>query len=158
MADFEVAGIAYKSRRMDAMTEEAVTRKLAPMLNMAIPALQSLKNGSGRIDLSAVDSGKMIGALTSTLSSMPDENARFIIGACLSVCERQAGQTWVPVWGKSANRPMFEDIRAPHMYLISAKVMEDAFRDFMTALGPSFSVEGEASDMSQSDSQTVSTS
>lgn len=152
MAEFKVAGVSYQSRRMAAMTEESVTRKLAPMLNMAIPALAALKGGQGKIDLDAVPQGRIIEALTSTISTMPDNNAQFILASCLGVVQRRNGDAWVPVWSASGGRPMFDDIRAPQMYLIAAKVMEEAFRDFMAALGPSFSVEGVQAAMTPSDS------
>lgn len=154
MIEFEVSGQAYKARRMDAMTEEAVSRKLAPLLNLAVPALSALKNGQGKIDLAAFEGGKMIETLTRTIATLPDEAARFIIASCLSACQRQQGAAWAPVWSKNASAPMFDDIRAPQMYLICAKVLEEAFRDFMRALGPSFSAEGgPLSDTIPSDSQ-----
>ena len=155
MAEFEVAGVEYKSRRMSAMTEESVVRKLAPMINLAIPALAAMKNGMGKVDMSALPQAHMIEALTSTIAGLTDASTQHILASCLGVVERRNGDVWAPVWSASGGRPMFDDIRAPQMYLIAAKVLEDAFRDFMQALGPSFlRVEGNPEATTQSGSPT----
>jgi len=155
MIEFEVAGQVYKAKRMSAMTEESVTRKLAPLLNMAMPALAALKNGMGKIDVDSVAPDRLIYALTESFSGLRDDHAQFILASCLGVVERRKGDAWAPVWSKSAGQPMFDDIRAPQMYLIAAKVMEAAFRDFMAALGPSFSAGGDPQASKQSDSPTA---
>lgn len=155
MIEFEVAGQIYKARRMSAMVEESVTRKLAPLLNMAIPALAALKNGQGKVDFDSVAPDGIIRGLTTAFADMNDEHARFILASCLGVVERQQGDGWAKVWGPTSNTPVFDDIRAPQMYLIAAKVMEAAFRDFMAALGPSFSAGGVPQAETTSDSPTA---
>ena len=155
MAEFEVSGISYKSRRMSAMDEERVTRKLAPLLNVAVPALKAIREKGDAIDLSKIDSAAMVETMTRAISELRDDSAYDIIGSCLSVCERQQGEGWVKIWSTTAKRPLFDDIRAPQMYLISAKVLEEAIRDFMAALGLSFSAEGLAPTSHQPASQTA---
>lgn len=155
MIEFEVAGHTYKAKRMSAMVEESVTRKLAPLLNMAIPALAALKSGQGKIDFDSVAPDGIIRGLTSAFSDMRDDHALFILGSCLGVVERSQGAGWAPVWSAAAARPNFDDLRAPQMYLIAAKVMEAAFRDFMAALGPSFSAGGVPQAGTTSDSPTA---
>jgi len=155
MIEFEVAGQVYKAKRMSAMVEESVTRKLAPLLNMAIPALAALKSGQGKIDFDTVSPDGLIRALTSAFADLRDDHAQFILASCLGVVERRKGDAWAQVWSAGAGRPMFDDIRAPQMYLIAAKVMEAAFRDFMAALGPSFSAGGDPQASTPSDSPTA---
>ncbi|MCX5516235.1 hypothetical protein C3941_19795 [Kaistia algarum] len=133
MAEFEVGGIAYKSRKMDAFQQFHVARKLTPAV---APFMQSLAPmlaaGAGLGD-------DLVGAmmpLMQAIAAMPAEDCDFVIQSCLAVVDRQqsGGAGWSPVFNRDAKRMMFEDIDMPQMLAITVRVIQDNVGSFSAAL------------------------
>jgi hypothetical protein len=113
--DFEVAGSAYRSDKLDAKRQFHLARRLAPVISK-IPG---------------VPEAQLFEVIAGEISSMSDENCDYILDTCLSVVKRQqAGDLWVPVFNARANRMQFEDIDMGAMLQIARHVLEENLQSF----------------------------
>ena len=126
--EFEVGGGKYRAGRLSAMTQFHVFRRLGPVipaLKGLGPALPVLMGEGGDLDAAA----EALMPVADAIASMSDEDTEYVLGACLSVVQREQGGAWASVWSASAKRPMFDDINMMDMLQIAARVM-------MGSLGP----------------------
>lgn len=148
MNDFTIAGQDYKARRLPAMTEAHVTRRLAPVLNGMLPRLieaVAMSEG-GKVEVKTLDlreASAIAGDFLTFIAGMSDADATFVISECCIVTERRQGERWSPVWVRGAKSPQFDDIRFPVMAQIVFNVMREATADFMPSLGLGLSAEAE---------------
>lgn len=135
MAEFEVAGTAYKSRKMDAFQQFHIARKLTPAVAPFMHSLAPLL----AISSGAVQPADMVDALMplmQAIAAMPTEDCDFVIHSCLAVVDRQqpGGLGWAPLFNREAKRMMFDDIDMPQMMAITARVIQDNVASFSNAL------------------------
>lgn len=128
---FEVGGQTYRAGKINAMTQLHVVRRLAPLIG-SVQAMQADPDGAGDGDLL----GRLAGPLATALAAMSDADTEYVVGACLSVCQRQAagGLGWTPVWSVQAKQPMFDDVDLLAMLQIAAKVLMANVASFTSAL------------------------
>lgn len=127
MNEFEIGGHTYKARKMDAMTQLHVTRRLSPLIGAFKDALPKREEGQG---LSLMD--VQIAPLASALSGMPDDVVDYVISNTLSLVQRKmdGDRGWAPVWTPVAKRPMFDDIGMIDMLSICIRVVLDNIGPF----------------------------
>lgn len=159
MAQFDIGDVAYQSRRLPAMTELHVTRRLAPVINGMLPQMLAAvaKGGGGAISVQAMDlkeASSIATAFVDFIAKMPDADANFVIAECCMVTERKQGEAWSKIWTRGAPRPQFDDIRFPAMAMIVFNVVKEAVVDFMPSLGLSSSAGAPGSSTSTSASPT----
>lgn len=125
MSEFTVRGHTYKTRRLPAMEQFHVMRRLAPIINH-LGDLSSLQSATG------LDA---LGPVAQAIANLPDDHCNFIFATCLGACDRrQEGGSWAPVWSKGAKGPMFEDVDLLAMLEITMRVIQEALGDFFPDL------------------------
>lgn len=135
MAEFEVGGVKYRSRKMDARRQFHVARKLTPAvapLMHSLGPLLSISAGSASPD-GIVDA---LMPLAEAIAAMPADDCDFILDECLSVVEREqsGGTGWAPIFVRDAKRMMFDDIQMPQMLAIATRVIQENVGSFSDAL------------------------
>jgi len=146
MAEFEVAGHRYASRKLDAFTQFHVVRKLAPAVAPLVSAAQPMlaayvaakASGEGAAG-SLADVGALLDnlePLLKVLADLPADDCDFVLGTCLSAVTRadDKGGGWSPVWNAAAKRMMFDDIDMPSMLAIAGHVIKADLAGFTDAL------------------------
>lgn len=135
MAEFEVGGVKYRSRKMDARRQFHVARKLtpavAPLMHSLAPILMAAE-AQGAPDR-FVDA---LMPLAEAIAAMPAEDCDFVLDECLSIVDREqpGGTGWSAVFNRDARRMMFEDIGMPEMLTIAVRVIQDNVASFTSAL------------------------
>ena len=132
MAEFEIGGKNYRSGKLGAMAQFHLSRRIAPIIPTLIPVFVKLSKGGLNQDLSGF--ADVLGPFALGLSEMTDEAGEYIIGACLSVVQRNSGKSWVPVWSMQAKGPMFEDIEMDAMIKITVRVIQDNLGPFIKGI------------------------
>ncbi len=119
MAQFEVDGVAYQARPMDAFTQWDILALLMPLLQAGLVELLplvDLAKERGLASLADLPREELLAhtqEVSREFAKMKPEDRRFLISSCLSLCERKipgANQGWAPVWNAAANRAMFDEI------------------------------------------------
>ena len=112
----------YRAGRMDARRQFHVVRRLAPII-------------SGLTDLAALKSDPMaaLGPIAEALAAMKDEDADYILNACLEVTERQqpAGG-WAKVMRQGSL--MFEDLDMADMLRLAGVALVENLGGFFDGL------------------------
>jgi len=112
----------YRAGRMDARRQFHVVRRLTPLI-------------SGLTDLAALKADPMaaLGPIAETIADMKDEDADYILDACLSVAERQqAAGGWAKVM--QSGSLMFEDLDMADMLRLAGAVLWENLSGFFDAL------------------------
>ena len=130
-SEIQVSGRTYRIGRLDAMRQFHVARKLVPV----ITSLGSLAEVAGSLKLQSAEGIAALKPVMDALAAMPDADCEFVLGACLSVTQRQndGGTGWSPVWNVAAKRLQFEDIGLPAMLQIAAAVLRENLGGFFPA-------------------------
>ena len=116
MADLTINGAEYVTGKMNAIKQFHVTRRLMPVLGSLASA-----NGKDLVD--------MLPALAESIGKMPDEDAEYVLFACLDVARRKQSNGLAPV--RAANGGlMFDDIDLAAMMQISAAVLQENLGGF----------------------------
>lgn len=147
--EFSVGGHDYRARRLDAMTQWHIARRLSPlaasMTSLAASMSATPEDGEDQpssmsdalfraLKKDGADSALKVAA--QTLADMKDEDSEYILHNCLKVVDRKAnnGGAWLPVWNASANKPQFLDINMAHMLKIAMEVLKDSLGGFFPEL------------------------
>lgn len=162
---FEIQDQRYQCRRMSAMVQMQVVRRVTPILMGVVPALLdqmrarqealTKKSGTGEageageaaptsildMDMSVLRD-TVLPALQNAsehLSGMPDAEFEFVMHSCLSLVsrERDGGAGWVPIWNTAARQPQFDDMDGSTLLLIMVEVLKIELTPFMTGLASS---------------------
>ncbi|MGE4191787.1 MAG: phage tail assembly chaperone [Pseudodesulfovibrio sp.] len=113
---------SYRVGRMDARRQFHVVRRLTPLL-------------SGLTDLAALKSDPLaaLGPIAETIAAMKDQDADYIIDACLAVTERQqAAGGWAKVMQHGSL--MFEDLDMADMLRLAGACLQENLGGFFDAL------------------------
>lgn len=121
-----IKGNTYRTGRLSAMQQFHVARRVAPALTGLVSAFSGM--GSSKEDFA-----KALGPLADAVAQMPDADAEYVLGTCLSVVSRQTDSTtWAPVWREG--RLAFDDIDLGTMIQLAAKVIQDNLGNIFGAL------------------------
>ncbi|MCX5495368.1 hypothetical protein OSH11_11670 [Kaistia dalseonensis] len=144
MAEFEVAGVQYNSRKMDAFQQFHVARKLAPAVAPFMKAIGPMLVASQAAETQPAALVESLLPLMQAISDMPADDCDFIVQSCLSVVSRKqaGGGGWAPVWNKDAKVFMFDDIDMTAMLAIAAQVIRENVGSFSRALPSVLSTAG----------------
>jgi hypothetical protein len=127
--EFVIDGKTYRAERLDAKKQFHISRRLAPVLGVAIPALQAIKGENDEQRGLAA-----LAPLADALSGMSDADADYVLFGLLAGAKRQmaGGTGWTAVVvGEQINHM---DIGMPQMLQIAWAVARHNFADFMGAL------------------------
>lgn len=91
---FEVVGVRYRARKMNAILQLQVGRRVIPLFK-AIPDDVS----PAMLKAQGFSALKALGPMMDVIASLPDADVEFIINKCLAHAERQngGGTGWSPV-------------------------------------------------------------
>lgn len=130
---FEVNGKSYTSEKLGAMDQFHLMRKLTPIL------LSITKTAGGLRSLLTTDDKQMdlslLVPIAEEFSKLPESDCNYILSLCLGTVRRVEGAGYAPIWSKTANAPLYNDINMISMLQIAIKVIQDNLGDF--TLGPS---------------------
>lgn len=134
MAEFEVNGVKFRSRKLNALDQFHVFRKLAPLFAAVGSLAQALQvvddKGTGMLSVS-MDSAR---PLIAAISSLPEKDCNEVLDKCLSVVDRDVGQAYAPIWVPEAKRMMFDDLDdAVVMIQIAIEVIRNNLGNFSNA-------------------------
>lgn len=143
MAQFEVGGRKYQSRKLNAFQQFHLARKLAPAAAPFVEAVQPLigvylaSQGAAEGGLPAL--GQMLSSVEpflKVLANLPADDCDFVLTECLKVTSRadDKGGGWSPVWNDGAKAMMFDDIDMAAMLSIAGHVIKDNLAGFTSAL------------------------
>lgn len=135
---FRVGENTYRARKMPAMLQFHVARRMTPFITGLIGNLPPDVIGKAmrreKIDLSAIDPVAMLEPIMKNMGAMSDEDSEYVINACLENCERALGKDtgWGPV--KVLNAGMqYQDIDMVGMLQITWGVIQENLGAFFPA-------------------------
>jgi hypothetical protein len=135
MTEFEQGDHSYRVSRLDAFKQFHLTRKIAPVIPTLIPAFMTLRDVSESAATGNPEGmAQAFAPFAAGIARMPDDDAEFILGTCLSVVLRKQGNTWMPVWSVQNRTCLFDDIDLVQMVQISIRVMESSLGPFLRGL------------------------
>lgn len=117
--EIEIGDQKYAIRKMDAISQFHIARKLAPIIAAMGDTLQVEDDGL-----------KAFVPLAEAIAGLPEDDVNAVIDRCLSVVSRSNGAGWSPVWNGAAKRPMFDDIDMVAMLQLVVAVIKDALGNF----------------------------
>ena len=121
--EFQAGGLTFRANKINAFTQFHLIRRLAPILSKLAGSAEKLKN----------DPMQALGALGDHLAAMKDEDADYILMACLAATERsQDKMGWARVVINSTL--MFQDLELPVMLQIAWEVIQFNFSGFFSGL------------------------
>jgi hypothetical protein len=147
MLEFNVGEHRYRARKMNARQQFHVARRLGPLFNQLLqlgPAIANLTPGTmGDAEANKVFE-EALGAFTSALAKIPDQDCDYVLDRCMEVSQRLQGgngsgqSVWADVWNSRLGRMMFEDIDVAEMFNIAGEVLRDNLSGFFSIMpGPS---------------------
>ena len=124
--EFHIGEYTYRAKSMDAFTQMSVTAKISPLIASGFAellpfAVKLRKDGIKNIaDLPLKEAAAMLGPVAREMVKMPDEDRRYVISACLSLCERNkdGAQGWEPIWNHAAVISNQSDIQSDMILML----------------------------------------
>lgn len=128
-----VRGKTYRVKRLDAMRQLHVSRRLAPLLAGLAPALPALAVAKG-----PAESVAAIKPFADAFAQLPDADAEYIVATCLSVVSRDAqgdGKTWGPLYvnGTNCAEDLGLDTLLPLVVFVVKASLGPFIADFLTS-------------------------
>lgn len=122
MKEVTIGTVPYRTQPLDVFVQFDLVRKLLP----ALVPFAKLRDQSAREDMTAV-----LGPIATALSTMSQEDSRFIIYACLGVVQKNIGNNqWAAVKATGANTLMEGDMSLATMMSLVKLVIEDNLANF----------------------------
>lgn len=120
--DFQINDVAYKSTKMNAMTQFHVSRRLAPLLS----SMTNIAQG-GKMEVPTV-----LASLMGEISKLSDVDCEYVLHSCMAVTNRDqgGGRGFAPILASDGKTPMFPDIDMLGMLTIAAHVLQDNLAGF----------------------------
>lgn len=133
----ELNGQEYSLGRMSAMQQFHVSRRIAPLIPTLIPVFLKLK-GKARVseggkisDDALAEIAEALQPLVDGLAQLKDEDAEYVIGACLSVVQRRQPTGWARVWNGAL---MFDDMDLATILPLAVQVITANLGPFIQGL------------------------
>lgn len=121
---FEVNGHEYSIRKIDAIKQFHIARRIAPVLG-------------GIMEAQAAGAETMEGflpAMIEAVGKMSDVDTEYVINNCLLAVQRKHGDGWTAVMSKNGAR-MFDDMDLKELLTIVGKVIQENMGDFFPSGG-----------------------
>ena len=124
MADIEIAGIHFRTGRMNTIDQFHVGRRVMPLFSKLGPALARPTEGATpqQMESFVIDAA---GRFVDAIGTLEDAECNYVLDKCLSICSRKQGDTWAPIWNSSVMRLMFEDIDMVVMLRLCFTVLQE---------------------------------
>ena len=128
--EFEVSGHQFRATKMSAFAQFHVARRVGPFITK-LGDLEALASSTKDSSLNEVLAS--VEPLLEMLAAMSDQNAEYILNACLDVVRIKQGTSYCPVRSNGGGL-MYDFLGLPEMAQIAWKVMEHNLAGFFTAL------------------------
>ncbi|QNB08337.1 hypothetical protein G5S34_17305 [Herbaspirillum frisingense] len=107
--ELELAGKGYSIGKMSAKKQFHVSRRIAPLIPKLIPLFTRVRKGGGiSSDLDGL--AEVLQPFADALAKMNDEDAEYVMDACMAVIQRKNDFGWTAAWNEQVKQPMFDDI------------------------------------------------
>jgi len=133
-----VARNALADSPQDALAAAGSAPSLAPG---AENAQDDDRDASTAIPGAAVDFMKLLNVITAVygpfieqMAQMKDEDLRFVIVTCLSVCRKRDGQSWAPLVASDGRQLMYGNMKLVTMMRLTTQVIRENLSDFFELL------------------------
>ncbi|TDV39527.1 hypothetical protein C7405_101646 [Paraburkholderia caballeronis] len=133
-AEIELGGHRYQIGRMSAMQQFHVSRRIATVLPPLIRTYLDLQSSDIPLTKNLKLLATSIEPVMDALSHMRDDEAEYVVGACLRVVERQHANGWARVWSTTQNVCMFDDIDMGAMLTLAGHVIVGNLGSFIQGL------------------------
>ncbi len=141
MVEFTVGELKDSNKKLNAMQQFHVARRLGTTAVNSLGAIIELLAEAGSLEaLLKADVVKMVpvmAQLVKAIGEMSDSDSDYVVMTCLSSVSRSVGSSYAPIQAPGGGL-MYVDIELAQMLQIVAKVLEDNFSSFFSAL-PSLS-------------------
>jgi len=126
MAEYTVNGHEYLVRKLNAIDQFNLMRKLGPLIVKLGPSLKD-------VDTSSLDAmAQALAPMVETLAEMRDEDVFYITRMCYKVTRRvQEGGSTTVLWNERANMPQFDDIDLREMIQIIVAAVQENIGGFL---------------------------
>src|SRR5712671_1641786 len=104
MADFQINGTNYKSRKMDAMAQLKVLKRIAPAAVALKPLFGKDLKPNGQTNGQLAEQKELtnldiIGPIAEAIAILPDDDMDYVIDQCMSLCQRENNHGgWATIW------------------------------------------------------------
>ena len=145
--ELELAGIKYRTGRMNAFEQFNVVRRIAPVLSGLGESFAKIpnRNGQAEDETPEVEAGvwSALGPVADALSKMPDEHVNYVLKLCLGKCHRldEHSQTWARVTTPNGDL-LYQDIDVSIMMQLVFSIIQENLESFFNAPLPLNSGEG----------------
>lgn len=137
MTEFDLGGHTYRIRKLPAMQQFHVHRRIAPLLPPLLPAFSTIvkqrKEGGNAMDF-LESLAPLLQPVADALADLKDEHAEFVYGNCLSAVQRKDGKGWANIYILSTGSLMFQDIDAVQQIRMVVRVIQDSLGPFIQGL------------------------
>lgn len=140
-------------RKLNAMEQFHVTRKLGPALVIAGVTFKALMEG---VKVSIEDWVAIAGPVMDVISRMSNEDVEYIIFTCLKAAERLSGGNYAPVLAADGRQLMFADMDQGELLQLTLAVLRDNLENFFKGMNVGAILSG-SSETNQSPDSTART-
>lgn len=150
--ELSIGGHTYRigAKKINAMEQFHITRRLGPALIVAGFTFQALMEGAkvGIEDWIAV-----AGPVMDVVGHMSNEDVEYVILTSMKAAERMSGGSWAPVLAPDGKTLMFQDMDQTELIQITVAVLRGSLGNFFTGLNVGGNTsEGSVTDQPQKDS------
>ena len=144
MTEFQIGSLTFRLRKMNAMAQLQLSRKIAPLMPPLIPAAVAIKAaleaGAQARDLEMLAS--MVQPFADALGDMKEEDFAYVCDKCLSNVEfNSTGNSFVPIWASQVQACLFENVMdASVLIRLVVKVIQEQLGGFFSGLMPTVPV------------------
>lgn len=135
VTEFEQDGAKYRIKKLDAIAQWHLNRKIAPLVPPLIPVFMKIARAGGvKGDIEGISG--LLGPFADGIASMSDEASEYVINTCLSAIQREvSANVWMPIWAPGARISSFAELNDLSKVIpLVVKVIWDALGPFIQGL------------------------
>jgi hypothetical protein len=135
---FEIGPRKFSLRKLDAIRQFHIVRRMGPMLSSLLPELQGLARGAKNFDGLPEDEkiselSRLAPPFMQGLAKLSDEDANYVLYGLLSCVEiQQGGGNWASVYANGML--MFQDLELPLLLQLAGRAFAYNLSGFFSAL------------------------
>jgi hypothetical protein len=151
--EFNHDGVQYRIKKLNAIEQWHLNRKIAPLIPPLIPVFLKMARESALAEVMAKEreaQGKapvdtafdvesiagLLGPFAEGIATMSDSDSEYVINTCLSAIQRNiSANVWMPVWSVAAKASQFPELNdLSNVLPLVIKVIWDALGPFIKGL------------------------
>lgn len=131
--EIDLNGNRYSIGKLSAKQQFHVSRRIAPILPTMIPIFLRIKESGVNLTDDLDGMAQILQPFADGIAAMRDEDADYVIDACLSAVQRKQDAGWFNVMG-STKQLMFQDIDLGVMLPLAVRVIVENLGPFIQGL------------------------